>query len=174
MSIRKRTLRILSLAAILFPLFVFMTRSQGTGAVIIDEEHGTDSVQKDLTDCHYFPPVKSYKVSDAWDKETASYKFFDGKDRIEIDGQLWKKLYRWDTKGRIQGEIEIALFYSNIIQKMGGKVLFYNICENPNCGDRLGFKVLTATLTVNKKELWIEVSPYNDGFDYELIVVEKF
>jgi len=127
----------------------------------------------DLKDPPQFSGMSGHYVLETQDKDFDSYGFCDGKKIIPIEGRVWKKHYNLKDGAKQPSAVQIVRNYTNALKKMGGSVVadvqLAECGQKQYCGDR----VFSGKLLKGGGELWIEVEPCNDGFDYWLTVVQK-
>lgn len=138
-------------------------------AIAFGEEEG-DGQDKPVP---YFSGMPNYDINESRDKEFDDYPFFDGKKIVTVEGKKWWKSYGLKENVKQASSLQIIRNYSNAMKGMGGAVLFDGTCEGESCGDKDGWRMMVGKATKGGEELWVEVTPYNDGFNYYLVVVEK-
>ena len=126
----------------------------------------------DLVDTPFFSGMPSHSVIEAADKDFDAYTFCLGKQTQTVEGKVWRKFYNLKEGAKQPSDVQITRNYANAIKSKGGTVLFEG--DKSKCADfeRCG-RILTGKTAKGPKELWVEVSPCNEGFDYWLTVVEK-
>ena len=95
-------------------------------------------------------------------------KEFDSYQSGNLDGPegLWEGKttrlgYYTKTGAKSASMIQIVRNYENAVRKLGGKVLF------------LTERVMGARIQKGKSVTWVEVSAYDDGVEYELVIIES-
>lgn len=130
-------------------------------------------VTKIMDDCPYFSGILTYSLNNIDDKDFDYYNFFNGDKNINIAGQKWVKNYLVKDTTNVLTEKQIMLHYAEEIKGKDGKVLFNDICDDEACEYRKGFRVLTGLFKQGETEVWLEVTSYNNGANYDLICIEK-
>jgi OmpA-OmpF porin, OOP family len=100
--------------------------------------------------------LSQYETKD-FDVYTTAY--LTGKD-VQWEGNRTTLAYSRMTGSKEVSMVQIARNYQNAIKKIGGQILFSD--ERIVVG-----KIVKAGATT-----WVEVSAYNDGRDYQLVVIE--
>jgi len=126
----------------------------------------------DLKDPPQFSGMPSHDILQAEDRDFDTYAFCDGKKIVNIEGKIWRKFYNLKEGGKQPSTIQISRNYANALKKSGGTIIFDG--QETTCGEKQYCdRILTGKLVKDGRELWVEVSPCNDGFDYWLTVVQK-
>lgn len=132
----------------------------------------TVCAEGDLKDPPQFTGMPSHSVIEAEDKDFDAYGFCDGKKTVNVEGKVWRKFYNLKDGAKQPSDLQIVRNYVNALKKLGGTVVADTqlaACgEKQYCG-----RIFTGKLQENGGELWVEVTPCNDGFDYWLTVVQK-
>ena len=120
------------------------------------------SQEKDAKGCKDHPLVSrmnSYYISSC-EKSFNSFEFMAKDGNKTVEGQKTKIEYYVKTGSPQASFLQIRRNYGNAITNIGGKVLYDD--------DRRG------TFYVNKggKEAWIALEAFNDGRNYDLVIVE--
>ena len=126
-----------------------------------------------LTECPYISGISNYILVDQQDKEFDYYNFIDDGKPKYIEGKRWRKGYQIIDSTKKISNNDIIKFYKTLIKQKDGRIVFEDKCEGEDCEGRLGLIILTGKIVNKERELWIEVSPYNEGNNFELIVYEK-
>jgi len=100
--------------------------------------------------------LSGYETKD-FDVYTSAY--LSGKD-AQWEGARTKLTYSRKTGSKEVSMAQIARNYQNAIKKIGGEILYND--------DR----ITVARITKAGAITWVEVSAYNEGRDYEVVVVE--
>jgi OmpA-OmpF porin, OOP family len=100
--------------------------------------------------------ISAYEAKD-FDVYTSAY--LNGKD-AQWEGARTKVSYSRITGSKEASMVQIARNYQNAIKKVGGQVLYND--------DR----IIVARMTKSGAVTWVEIAAYNDGRDYEIVVVE--
>jgi len=125
------------------------------------------------TDCPYFSGIPEFSINSSSDADFDAYNFWNGKKLVYVEGQLWSKHYAIKDENTKFSEQQILQFYQEAVKKKGGKILFNGKCEDEDCDEKKDFVVFTAQIINGEQELWLEIIPYNDGANYDLIVIDK-
>lgn len=132
-------------------------------------EEATDSFK----DTPYFSGMSSYEIVEGIDHEFDETTFYDGKGATVIEGrQLWRT-YTQRENAKLASDLQITRNYAQAVRSMGGTVLFEGVCEDDACGDFNGFRMVIGKIKKGGDELWMMAVPYNDGYNYQLIVAVK-
>lgn len=127
---------------------------------------------EDLKDTPYFSGMPSHEIIEADDKEFDEFGFCDGKKVVTVEGKKWWKFYNLKDGAKQPSDLQITRNYAAAVKSMGGTVLYEG--KDWSCGDmQYCGRIMTGRVVKGDKELWVEVSPCNGGFDYKLTVVEK-
>lgn len=129
--------------------------------------------ESEFKDTPYFSGMPSHKITEASDQEFADYRFYNGKDCTVIEGKKYFRAYTLKEGAKQSSELQISRNYSNSVKSMGGTVVFEGECSGADCAENCGYRMMVGKVTKGDNELWIEVSPFNDGNDYYLTVVVK-
>lgn len=139
-----------------------------------EQKEETQPVKKIIMeDCPYFPGIESYYLNNVDDKDFDYYNFYNSSKNIEIAGRKWTKNYLVKDTLNVLTEKKIMSFYAEEVKSKVGKVLFNDICEDEDCEFRKGYQMLTGVLKLGDTEVWLEVTAYNNGANYDLICIEK-
>jgi OmpA-OmpF porin, OOP family len=157
----------ISLSSLLLPL-VFLSAQEEEQK---EEDHPVKKVV--MEDCPYFPGIESYFLNNVDDKDFEYYNFYNGSKNIEIAGRKWTKNYLVKDTLNSLTEKQIMSHYADEVKSKNGKVLFNDICEDEECDFRKGYLLLTGVLKFGDSEIWLEVTAYNNGANYDLICIEK-
>jgi len=138
------------------------------GPWVVQHAHSSN----DLADTPFFSGMPSHSVIEAADKDFDTYRFCLGKIPEVVEGKVWRKLYNLKEGAKQPSDLQITRNYANAVRNMGGTVLFegdkWQCVDYNACG-----RILTGKVAKGGKELWVEVTPCNEGFDYWLTVVER-
>jgi hypothetical protein len=124
-------------------------------------------------DTPYFSGMPNYAINDANDKEFDAYRFFNGKSCITVEGQKFFRAYSWNQTGKQGSDLQIGRNYANAIRGMGGTVLFEGECSGFDCAANCGYRMVVGKVVKGKNELWVEVVPFNDGYDFHLTIIAR-
>jgi OOP family OmpA-OmpF porin len=141
----------LRFATMFFVFLIAVTCAQAQGEK--DVEGGRDHPLLSRMPGYY---LDSYDVKD-FDSYTSAY--LSGRDAL-WEGKLTKLSYTKKEGSKPISMAQIARNYENAIQKVGGKILF-----------RDG-RVINAKIEKGGAVTYIEVAAFNDGRNYELVIVE--
>lgn len=121
-------------------------------------------------DVPYFTRMTNFYIYETNNKEFDSYKFFNGKSLIAVEGKLYQTAYCQKEGDKRVSELQIRRNFVTAIKKMGGTILAEGTSDlyGDNRGD---VTIVTAKVTKGAKEAWIEVWPWSEC--YTLTVVEK-
>src|SRR3989304_4012741 len=97
-------------------------------ALTQDEEPGSQ-----MQDTPYFSGMPNYKIIDAFDREFADFRFYNGKDCTTMEGKRSHRAYTLKEDAEPASELQIARNYANAVKEMGGTVVFEGICEGADC-----------------------------------------
>jgi len=56
---------------------------------------------------------------------------------------------------------------------MGGTILFEGECSGVECAENCGYRMMVERSRRVQANLWVEVVPFNEGYNYYLTLVEK-
>lgn len=129
--------------------------------------------ESELKDTPYFSGMPSYKISEAVDKEFDDYRFYNGKNCTTIEGKKYYRAYTLKENAKQSSELQISRNYQNAVKSMGGAIVFEGQCSGAECAENCGGRMIVGKVIKGGNELWIEVVPFNDGYDYYLTVVVK-
>ncbi len=124
-------------------------------------------------DTPYFSGMPNYSINDASDREFDQYSFYNGRTCTVVEGQKFFRAYSWKQTGKQGSDHQISRNYVNAIRNMGGSVLFDGECSGADCAANCGYRMVVGKVVKGPSELWVEVVPFNDGYDYHLTVVVK-
>lgn len=93
-----------------------------------EEEESAPSLQ----DTPYFSGMPNHRIIDANDKAFDEYRFYDGKDRITVEGKKLHRTYTLNEESEPASDLQISRNYGNAVKEMGGTVVFEGICEGAN------------------------------------------
>jgi len=138
------------------------------------QEEGNESKSQEtvLKDCPGLSSMPNYNISEGDDKEFDSYDFYDGKKIVPVEGRLCKRHYNLKEDATSASLLQIRRNYANAIRNAGGKVLFDGRIETFD-DTRANGELIWGKITKGSAELWIEVYPMTDGWDYWITTVEK-
>lgn len=134
---------------------------------------GEGEEEQTYKDTPYFSGMPNYSINDATDKEFDAYRFFDGKGCTTVEGQKFFRAYSWNQTGKQASDLQIGRNYANAIRGMGGTVLFEGECSGFDCAANCGYRMVVGKVVRGKSELWVEVVPFNDGYDFHLTLVVR-
>jgi OOP family OmpA-OmpF porin len=127
---------------------------------------------ENLKDPPYLSGMPNYQVIEAADKEFDAYQFCDGKKAFSVEGKLWQKEYQIKEGANTASNLQITRNYANAVKSKGGTVLFDGACDG-ECWTHCMERAMAGKIIKGNRELWVEVTPYNDGHDYRITIVEK-
>ena len=154
-------LLMLSAIAMLLSLQSSLARAQ-------DEESGSSA-----KDTPYFSGMPNYKIIDAFDREFADFRFYNGKDCTTMEGKISHRAYTLKEDAESASELQISRNYANAVKSMGGTIIFEGLCEGADCAENCGYPMMVGKVLKGDNELWVEVVPFNDGNDYYINIVVK-
>jgi len=150
------------LCALLFVLF--------SVTVAFGEEDGEGPKYKDAP---YFSGMPNYAIHTVSDKEFDAYRFYNGRDCTAVEGKKFYRGYSLKENALQASDLQITRNYANAVKAMGGAVLFEGECSGAECVQNCGYRMMVGRVKKGTSELWIEVIPFNDGYDYDLTLIEK-
>ncbi len=136
----------------------------GAWAIAQDDEEGAK-------DNPYFTRMPDFFIHGSADRDFDSYTFFDGKKLVAVEGKVYQTTY-WLKEGveKKPSALQIRRNFITAVKSQGGTVLCD--CETDLFQDtRSAATILTAKITRQGKELWLEIWPGED--EYILTLVEK-
>lgn len=119
-------------------------------------------------DLPYFTRMPNYYVSDNEDRVFDEYAFSTNEGIKKVEGKKFRVTYAMNDGVVPSSQLYIVRYYGNQVKALGGTALF----DSEDVDDKAG-RVATFTLIKDKKELWFEVNPYNDGEGFVLTIIEK-
>lgn len=137
------------------------------------QDEGEEEEAPQAKDTPYFSGMPNYWISNAEDREFDEYNFYNGKDCTRIEGQKMYRVYSTKDGATPASELQVARNYANAIKSMGGTIIFDGTCEGAECARNCGYRMVVGKAVKGDNELWVEMVTYNDGYDYELVVVVK-
>jgi outer membrane protein OmpA-like peptidoglycan-associated protein len=140
-------------------------------SVVAFGEEGEEGPQ--YKDTPYFSGMPNYSINDASDKEFDDYRFYNGKDCTTVEGKKFFRAYYLKENAKQASDLQITRNYANAVKGMGGTVLFEGECSGVDCAASCGYRMMVGKVKKGTSELWVEVVPFNDGYDFHLTVVEK-
>jgi hypothetical protein len=124
----------------------------------------------------YLLRLPNFHILESGDRTWGPYRFCDGERVIEMQGRLYRNLYRLRPGVNIPSVSQIRREHSKAIQRLGGQVLFEGRCgELEGLGDPRAWDVILVGKAIGSQgELWIEVWPYEkeNRLYYSLTVLE--
>jgi outer membrane protein OmpA-like peptidoglycan-associated protein len=130
------------------------------------------SQESDYKDTPYFSGMPNYTIYDAADVEFDSYKFFNGKECVTVEGKKFNRTYWLKEDATKSSVIQISRNYANAIKNMGGTVIYDGIPQDADCAENNGIQMLVGKVAKDGNELWVEVASFN-GDDYHLTIILK-
>jgi outer membrane protein OmpA-like peptidoglycan-associated protein len=131
--------------------------------LIISVQSNAQEDKKGCIDHPLLSRMQDYYASDCSELEYESYNFYDSKrNKYEIEGKLWKIVYKIKKGIEPPGEINVRKNYINAIKKIGGTVLQED--------QHTYMKVVKEG-----KETWIELNlaSTSNGNRFTLVIVER-
>jgi len=119
--------------------------------------------EKDAENCKdhpMFSRMKNFYISECENNFDAVEFTVQNGETKTVEGQKTKLVYRLQDGVPTPSVLQIRRNYGNAAKSLGGTILYD---EDWN---------LTAKVVRNGKEVWLKVQVFNDGFQYELIVLE--
>jgi len=138
-------------------------------ALAQDEEEEAPTAK----DTPYFSGMPDYRITADEDRKFDEYNFYNGKDCTTIEGKKMFRGYTFVEGDEPASELQIARNYANAVKNMGGTIIFDGTCENIECAENSGSRMMVGKVVKGGSELWVEVVPFNGGGDYYLTVVAK-
>jgi len=128
-------------------------------------------------DIPHFTRMPNYNLLDGASEELefTERTFFDGKRAVPVEGHLWQRDYQLKEGARQASSLQIRRNYANAVRSLGGRsVLFDGVCQSEACDLGTGCsEFMNGRVKRGAKELWVLVCPMNEGYEYQLIVLEK-
>jgi OOP family OmpA-OmpF porin len=108
-----------------------------------------------------FNRMPGYFIDDYSQKDFMAEEFRSGNKTVTVEGRYYLINYRSTDDDKYPSTLQVLRNYINAVQKIGGQLLFQDESE--------------AHLRVAKNggETWIKVVVKDDGWQYDLIIVEK-
>jgi OmpA-OmpF porin, OOP family len=142
-----------------------------SAALLVSSKGFAQEDEPGTKDPALFNRMPGYYITSVIDKEFDAHKFFDGKTVVTVEGKVSIVSYRpKESLKPIPSELQIRRNYANAIKKVGGKILFEGRSELYE-DNRYNREVLTAKITREKAEVWVDV--WSMGDDYTVTVAEK-
>lgn len=138
--------------------------------IAFGEEDGEGPKYKDAP---YFSGMPNYTITETNDKEFDGYRFYNAKDCATVEGKKFFRAYTLKENASQASDLQITRNYANAVKGMGGTVLFEGQCSGAECAENCGYRMVVGKVKKGASELWVEVVPFNDGYDYHLTLVEK-
>jgi outer membrane protein OmpA-like peptidoglycan-associated protein len=115
----------------------------------------------------YFTKMPGYRTVEDRNKAFDAFGFWNGKKAVTVEGKRWETDYDFDSESkRTQAsDLQIRRNYANAVRTLGGTVIFDG--EGPDG------QLLVGKVTKGDREIWLQVSPFNEGNDYMVVVIEK-
>jgi len=132
-----------------------------------------DEEEPRYKDMPYFSAMPDYVIYDANDKRFDAYSFYNGTDATMVEGQKFFRTYTLREGAEAASELQIARNYVNAIKGMGGSILFDGVCDGEYCGNYSGYRMVVGKVVKGASELWVEVTPFDDGLGYNISLVVK-
>jgi OOP family OmpA-OmpF porin len=129
--------------------------------------------QSELKDMPYFSGMPNHSIAEATDQEFADYNFFNGDSCATVEGKKYFRAYTHKEDAPLASDLQITRNYANAVKAMGGTVLFEGLCQNADCAENCGYRMMVGKVLKGASELWVEVVPFNDGNDYYVTAVAK-
>ncbi len=114
----------------------------------------------------YLSMLPNYEDIVQNDKEFDAFEFWNGKAKVSVEGKLWDRLYHIKEGVTRASVLQIKRNYSNAVKAMGGSVVFDGLYEG-------GSPVLVLKASKAGKEIWIQINPEGEGYEYHLYMIEK-
>lgn len=124
-------------------------------------------------DCSFFPGMPAYEITSSEDREFDSRKIFSGAAFTPVEGRLCYREYGLREGAKQASSLQIIRNYANAMKAAGGTVFQQGLCEGEACGDLDGTAFLTGRMSKKGQEVWLEVSPADEGAWYRLTAVAK-
>jgi OmpA-OmpF porin, OOP family len=122
---------------------------------------------KGSKDPELFTRMPNFKIVQYDEKQFDSYKF-----RVTQGGQIttqaveghysyWKYVFDRSTNAAIPSRVQVMRNYEDAAAKLGGK----RVLDSPN--------MTTIKISKDNKNIWVEVAPVPNGYEYSLKIVEQ-
>lgn len=124
----------------------------------------------------YLSRMPNYHITDFEEKEFEAFLFCDGKALKTVEGRYSKIYYEINENATKASDLQISRNYANAVRNTGGAVLYEGSAWESNCesGNFCGIgRLVTAKIGKGDKELWVQISTCDDGFDYTLTMIER-
>lgn len=144
-----------------FALFVVFLFSTG----------GLKAQESEIKDTPWFSGMPSFTIYDGEDIDFDSYKFFNGKNCITVEGKIFKRQYSLKEDVQKVSKLQISRNYGNAIRAMGGSVIYEGEPQDAECTDNNGRLMVVGKVVKGVNELWVEILPGED--DYYITVALK-
>ena len=155
-----------SRAKVLCALFFMLLAS----VVAFGEEDGEGPKYKDAP---YFSGMPNYTITEADDKEFDDFRFYNAKNCTTVEGKKFFRSYTLKENAKQASDLQISRNYANAVRNMGGTILFEGECSGVECAENCGYRMMVGKVKKGTSELWVEVVPFNEGYNYYLTLVEK-
>lgn len=150
----------------LFCLILVFTCGAFQAVLAQDEEDG-------LKDTPYFSGMPNYRIVEGEDQEFGDYRFFDGKTCKAVEGRKFFRAYTLKEGGKLASDLQITRNYANAVKSVGGTVIVEGKIPVGDCSENADERVLIGTVKKPESELWLEVTPFNGGNDYYLVLIAR-
>jgi len=138
--------------------------------VAFGEEDGEGPKYKDAP---YFSGMPNYTITEADDKEFDDFRFYNAKNCTTVEGKKFFRSYTLKENAKQASDLQISRNYANAVRNMGGTILFEGECSGVECAENCGYRMMVGKVKKGTSELWVEVVPFNEGYNYYLTLVEK-
>jgi outer membrane protein OmpA-like peptidoglycan-associated protein len=129
--------------------------------------------ESEFQDTPYFSGMPSHNIVDALDQEFSDYRFYNGKNCTTVEGEKFFRAYSLKEGAKQPSDLQISRNYSNAVKGIGGIIVFEGECSWSDCAVNCGSRMMVGKVIKGGNEIWIEVVPFNDGYDYYLTLVVK-
>ena len=126
-----------------------------------------------VKDTPYFSGMPNYRINDSEDQEFGDYKFINGKTCTTVEGRRFIRGYTLKEGAKLASDLQITRNYANAVKSLGGTVLVEGQVPIGDCSENADERVLIGRVNKPEYELWLEVTPFNGGNDYYLVIVVK-
>jgi uncharacterized protein (TIGR02145 family) len=123
-------------------------------------------------DAPYFTGMPNYVIDYAEDIEFDEYHFYNGTNCPIVEGKKFLRQYVFKEGEAQASQLQIVQNYAYALRSIGGTVFKAGILYCYEC-DNDGMYLMVGKFVKDGHEVWVEVLPGNDGYNYRLIEVIK-
>jgi OOP family OmpA-OmpF porin len=128
--------------------------------------------ESEYKDTPWFSGMPNYFIYDAEDVEFDSYKFYNGKVCVTVEGKKFMRQYSVREDAQKSSIIQIMRNYGNAIKTMGGSIIYEGQPQEAECAENNGLNMLVGKITKDGNEMWVELASLGGG-DYYLTIIVK-